>query len=329
MSTIEGDSGNNALTGTTGNDQLSGKDGNDTLDGNDGNDTIWGGDGDDVITGGRGDDVIIGGRGNDTMTAGNNSPSDTFVIRDGDGSDVITDFDPPEPDVLAFDMAEIQTFQDLVDRMSMDGPDTVITYDNGETTRLLNTDMTALGPANFSTSAGPVCLHADTLVHTTAGWRAVQDVRAGDLVFVCAHMAQPVVATYAQRLHFSGARDKAKPVLIRQGALGPGRPFQDSILSPQHRIALKAPDNGWVLVPAIKLIKRPGIRRMLGRKSALYHNLLLSRHAVINANGMAVETMLLTDFTRRRLKSPLPDLPPMQTVHPVCNHDPGAAPGVR
>ena len=156
MSTIEGDSGNNSLTGTTGNDQLSGKDGNDTLDGNDGNDTIWGGDGDDVITGGRGDDVIIGGRGNDTMTAGDNSPSDTFVIRDGDGSDVITDFDPPEPDVLAFDMAEIQTFQDLVDRMSMDGPDTVITYDNGETTRLLNTDMTALGPANFSTSAGQV-----------------------------------------------------------------------------------------------------------------------------------------------------------------------------
>lgn len=322
MDTIEGDDGDNNLTGTTGDDQMSGEAGNDTLDGNDGNDTIWGGDGDDVITGGRGDDVIIGGRGNDTMTAGQNSPCDTFVIRDGDGSDVITDFDPPEPDVLAFDMAEIQTFQDFLDRLSMDGPDTIITYDNGETTRLLNTDMHALTTANFSASPGPVCLHAGTVIRTPQGWQRVQDLREGDLVTVSDTTAQPIVATYAQHLRFTQDRDPAKPVLIKKDALGPGCPFRDCIVSPQHRIALPDPDGAWVLVPAIKLINRPGVRRMLGRTSARYHNILLARHAVINANGLAVESMLLTDFTRRRLGHRAVALPQMDAIHPIHKHDP-------
>ncbi|MEM7694795.1 MAG: LamG-like jellyroll fold domain-containing protein [Pseudomonadota bacterium] len=49
------------------------------------------GDGDDVLTGGAGVDTLTGGGGNDTMTGG--TERDTFVLADGTGNDVITDFD--------------------------------------------------------------------------------------------------------------------------------------------------------------------------------------------------------------------------------------------
>lgn len=71
------------------------------------------------------------------MSAGNSSPSDTFVIRDGDnGHDRITNFEPGEPDIVRFDMAEMSSFQDVLDRITVSGSDTIITYDNGFTLRL-------------------------------------------------------------------------------------------------------------------------------------------------------------------------------------------------
>lgn len=116
--------------------------------------TLSGGGGADTVSGKSGDGNLDGGRGDDVMSAGDGSPTDTFVIRDGDGDDTITDFDPSEPDVIACRMAEIDTIQDFYDRLIADGSDTVVTYDSGDTTRLLNVSPGDLGPANFVADAG-------------------------------------------------------------------------------------------------------------------------------------------------------------------------------
>jgi YD repeat-containing protein len=53
----------------------------------------------DILVGGRGDDILIGNNGNDTMTG--DSGADVFIWSEGEsGTDIITDFDIGEKDVL-------------------------------------------------------------------------------------------------------------------------------------------------------------------------------------------------------------------------------------
>jgi ELWxxDGT repeat protein len=97
--TIDGSEGDDRLTGNAGNDSLIGGNGNDTLTGDGGNDHLNGGNGSDVLnagngsdrlTGGEDNDLLDGGIGNDTLDGGNGD--DTFVLRMGDGSNTIVDF---------------------------------------------------------------------------------------------------------------------------------------------------------------------------------------------------------------------------------------------
>ena len=90
---LMGGDGKDTLNGAAGTDTLMGGDGVDTLNGGDNADTLMGGAGGDTINGDGGADTIIGGLGDDTMTGGA-ADADTFVFSpaDGDGVDVITDF---------------------------------------------------------------------------------------------------------------------------------------------------------------------------------------------------------------------------------------------
>ena len=95
---INGTRNNDVLTGTDGSDIIKGFDGRDTLKGGAGDDTLIGnnrrdnlvgGAGNDSLVGGSGDDTLDGGLGNDTLTGNGN---DHFVLRAGDGADIITDY---------------------------------------------------------------------------------------------------------------------------------------------------------------------------------------------------------------------------------------------
>ncbi|WP_198670656.1 hypothetical protein [Oceanicella sp. SM1341] len=102
-----------ALTGAadasaTGNDTanvIRGNDGANLLDGGAGNDRLFGGAGDDTLLGGAGDDWLEGGAG-----------ADVFIFREGEGRDVIADFDPAAPgeriDLSA--LSAITGFDDLL-----------------------------------------------------------------------------------------------------------------------------------------------------------------------------------------------------------------------
>ncbi|MDW4499080.1 CAP domain-containing protein [Sulfitobacter sp. D35] len=105
---LDGDAGNDLLDGNGGGDILRGGQGSDKIRGDGGRDKMFGGSGNDHIKGGSGSDMLRGdagrdvlrgdggrdnlngGTGNDRMTGG--SGPDTFVFRNGDDHDRITDF---------------------------------------------------------------------------------------------------------------------------------------------------------------------------------------------------------------------------------------------
>lgn len=302
MADIDGDSGNNNISGTNSSDDIDGKSGADTIDGGSGNDTVSGGDGDDIVSGGAGQDVIVGGRGDDTLYAGNSSTTDTFVYRDGDGNDLYDDFDPDEPDIIAFHVDELSTYADVTARMSTDGSDTIVTLDSGETLRFSNVSPGEFSSTNFSFNTGPICLHAGTLIQTPTGDRVIETLREGDLVITQDHGAQPIRFVVHQTLDFSQGSATGKPILIKAGALGDKQPFVDTIVSPQHRILVSnLMGAGDVLVAANKLTGRTGIRRMQGRGRAEYYNLLFDAHEIITANGCLTESLLMTPRIAQRL----------------------------
>ncbi|MGB3533712.1 MAG: Ig-like domain-containing protein [Microcoleaceae cyanobacterium] len=120
--------GNDVISGGNGNDQIGGKGGNDLLSGDAGDDLIWGDDGNDTIMGGAGDDILAG----DDFSGGNGS--DLFVFGNGDGTDLIIDFNPMQ-DTIALERGEL-TFEDIeiIDR---NGSAAISVISTGETLAVL------------------------------------------------------------------------------------------------------------------------------------------------------------------------------------------------
>lgn len=87
---LKGGSWRDFLSGGAGRDTLKGGQGDDTLMGGAGRDTLKGGQGDDALMGGAGNDRMIGRAGDDTMVGG--AGEDRFIFSDGDGNDLIRDF---------------------------------------------------------------------------------------------------------------------------------------------------------------------------------------------------------------------------------------------
>jgi hypothetical protein len=103
------------------------------------------------------------------------------------------------------------------------------------------------------------------------------------------------------------ATEGAKPVLISAGALGPDRPRDDLVVSPQHRILvggrqqLKREFTQEALIPAKSLTMLPGIRQMRGRKSITWVHFACRRHEIVTANGCLSETLLLGPMVTQAL----------------------------
>lgn len=95
---ILGNDGDNTLSGLGGIDEIAGGGGNDTIYGGDSDDVLWGEAGADILSGGAGNDELYGGPGADTMTG--DAGADYFYIDSSDATDVITDFNAGEGDVI-------------------------------------------------------------------------------------------------------------------------------------------------------------------------------------------------------------------------------------
>jgi ELWxxDGT repeat protein len=116
--TLDGGNGQDVLTAGSGNDNLTGGEDNDFLDAGDGNDTLSGDNGNDRLIGGSGDDSLIGGSSNDFLDGGDGndileggSGDDVFVLRVGEGTETIPDFNLAGGDRLG--LADGLQFNDL------------------------------------------------------------------------------------------------------------------------------------------------------------------------------------------------------------------------
>ena len=106
----------------------------------DGNDTLYGDEFANTMTGGAGNDMLYGRAGNDT-----------FVFKPGFGHDTIGDFTAGAGigDVVEFDQALFDDFQDVLAHAQQVGSDVVITYDTNNDLRLKNVKLANLNADDF------------------------------------------------------------------------------------------------------------------------------------------------------------------------------------
>ncbi|MGB3513322.1 MAG: calcium-binding protein [Microcoleaceae cyanobacterium] len=140
-----GGSGDDILRGNQGSDTLMGEGGNDLLEGGGGQDSLLGGDGVDDLQGGGNNDILDGGLGDDLLNGGGGA--DSFLLRSGDGSDLILDYVDGTDNFLLDGL----TFSDL--SLVSSGGNTVIqeTATSEDLATLLGINATVIGSSDFVT----------------------------------------------------------------------------------------------------------------------------------------------------------------------------------
>ncbi|WGH78616.1 Hint domain-containing protein [Jannaschia ovalis] len=163
---------------------------------------------------------------------------------------------------------------------------------------------TSDGGSSYSTtttsSPGTIpCYAPGTMIDTPDGPRAVETLRPGDFVLTADHGPQKIRWVRSGDHPLEEADVDGKPVLIQSGALGPNRPAQDLIVSPQHRIIVGAGGqlmeyfDTMAFTPAKALTSLPGIRHIKGKTKITYVHFACDRHEVVTANGCQSESLLL------------------------------------
>ncbi|QDC10390.1 Hint domain-containing protein [Oceanicola sp. D3] len=149
---------------------------------------------------------------------------------------------------------------------------------------------------------GYVCFGFGTRIATEDGPVPVERLRAGQRVLTHDNGAQPVM-WMGQSL--VPGRDDAAPVRFAAGAFGNPSPL---ILSQQHRVLMADPlaelhfGAPEVFVPARALAGVPGIE-LVNVHEIGYAHFMLPRHEVIEAEGLACESLYFGDIARARLGS--------------------------
>ncbi|WP_144389803.1 Hint domain-containing protein [Phaeobacter sp. 22II1-1F12B] len=152
------------------------------------------------------------------------------------------------------------------------------------------------------TLMAPVCFAAGTRIRTPAGERVVEDIMPGETVLDWFGEEQRIIWAGERRFRLAERAwfDKWHPVRIARDAMGPGRPCRDTWVSQQHRIYLDQPIVPLVtgvragLAPARTLLNAVDIQIDRSLEEIRYCHLLCEEHAVLVANGMPAESLLLT-----------------------------------
>jgi VCBS repeat-containing protein len=153
---------------------------------------------------------------------------------------------------------------------------------------LLTSDGTDTQTITITINGVP-CFARGTQIDTPAGPRAVEDLRAGDMVDTLDAGPQRIV--WLGRRTACGRGDTA-PVLIRKGALGNRA---DLRVSPQHRMLIRNPlaelhsGEAEVLVPSVHLVNEATVLRA-PCETVEYFHILLPRHHILFAEGAPAES---------------------------------------
>lgn len=155
-------------------------------------------------------------------------------------------------------------------------------------TLVSTTFVNTSGPLNVGT-LGPPCFTAGTMIATPEGKRAVEDLKAGDLVLTVDHGPQPLVWVGSTTVVSEG---KLAPIRFEAGVFGLDRPL---LVSPQHRMLVEDWQASYLfglseaLVPAHTLVNDDTVTRVEGGEIEYFH-LLFKQHEIVIANGAKSES---------------------------------------
>lgn len=143
-----------------------------------------------------------------------------------------------------------------------------------------------------------ICFAEGTLIATPHGSRPVETLLEGDWIVTQDNGPQQVMWHGARRM--SGARlyvmPEARPIRIRDRALGAGYPDGDLLVSPRHRMLVRGElprslfNTDEVLVRADQLVNGCSIIVDYSVTETAYHHLMLDAHQIVFANGAASES---------------------------------------
>ncbi|MEE4188965.1 MAG: Hint domain-containing protein [Roseobacter sp.] len=147
-------------------------------------------------------------------------------------------------------------------------------------------------------AGGVICFTKGTSIATPQGGKAVEALCVGDMVLTMDNGPQPI--EWIGSRHMTGARlfamPRLRPVRIRMGALGLGRPDREFLVSPEHRLLFSGRvaedlfNTPEVLVAARDLIDGRAIATDVQAQSVTYIHLMLPDHNILWANGVATES---------------------------------------
>ncbi len=159
------------------------------------------------------------------------------------------------------------------------------------------------------TEGGTLCFLPGTLIETPSGRRPVEELAEDDKL--CTRDGGAQAVCWIGRRRISGGRLMAmphlRPVRFLAGALGSDAPAGDLWLSPDHRVLLKGPvardlfGSSEVLVAARDLVNDRDIRIDRKCREVEYIHLMLERHEILMANGIAVESFHPADAALDRI----------------------------
>ena len=153
-------------------------------------------------------------------------------------------------------------------------------------------------PDDSPLAGGVICFTPGTRIATPEGARAIESLRPGDRILTRDDGPQEVLWTGHRRM--TGARLFAmphlRPVRLKAAALGTGRPEDDLLVSPQHRMLVRGPaakalfNEPEVLVTAKDLVNGGTIVVDGTLREVTYVHILLARHQIVWANGLETES---------------------------------------
>ncbi len=170
-----------------------------------------------------------------------------------------------------------------------------------------------------------VCFAAGTMIRTTGGGDTpVEALKAGELVQAQDGRSHPVSWIGSRHLSHAqlAANPKLRPIRIAAGALGPGLPSKDLMVSPQHRMLVRSKiakrifGQTDILVPAHKLVGLDGIAVADDITEVHYFHLLFSKHRIIYANDALTESLFtgpealkaVSDAARAEIRALFPEV---------------------
>ncbi len=137
---------------------------------------------------------------------------------------------------------------------------------------------------------GSRCLLKGTLVTTPNGPVAVEKLCVGDLVTTVSGECLPIkwIGWQNYRAGEADWNESVMPIRVRRHALDGRTPHRDLYLSPNHALFIDG-----VLIRVKDLVNGRSIMRIPVERTLDYYNIVLDRHAVVLAEGAAVETFLM------------------------------------